>query len=111
MSRSKRFIPVVLLAVLVAGLAVMSARLFSADKPTTATAPTTTAAAIAPGPTINTVCPIMGGRVDPDKTPDNLARMYKGKKIGFCCPACPEKWDALTEQERDAAVEKMAKPK
>lgn len=57
-------------------------------------------------PTVNSVCPISGEKFDMMKTPENQTRMYKGQKVGFCCPACPPKWDALTDKEKDAMLEK-----
>ncbi len=60
---------------------------------------------------VNTVCPIMGRKVDPYNVPDDLIREFEGQKIGFCCPSCPPAWDKLSDQakkEKLAAV--MAKP-
>src|SRR4051812_35147054 len=36
---------------------------------------------------INKICPVEGGDVDPAVT-----TVYKGKKIGFCCDSCPDKF-------------------
>src|SRR3954469_11359617 len=36
---------------------------------------------------INKICPVEGGDVDPEVT-----TVYKGKKIGFCCDSCPDKF-------------------
>jgi len=53
----------------------------------------------------NTRCPIMNdqvirkGRVLPE-----LAMIYKGKAIGFCCPECVDAWKALDEPAQDAAL-------
>jgi len=49
---------------------------------------------------VNIRCPIQGTKLDPEKVPQNLTRMYMGKKIGFCCPGCPEQWDILSPQEK-----------
>jgi hypothetical protein len=48
----------------------------------------------------NLICPIMrhevtedGGRVD-----------YEGQTIGFCCPGCINKWNALSAEEKAAKL-------
>ena len=62
-------------------------------------------------PVINAVCPIMGNKVDMMNAPKELTRMYKGKKVGFCCTNCPLKWDALTDAEKDQKLKEcMPKP-
>ncbi|TWU33656.1 hypothetical protein Q31b_57130 [Novipirellula aureliae] len=43
----------------------------------------------------NSKCPIMGGK--PTK---ELTAEYDGKTIGFCCDGCPQKWAALSEEEK-----------
>jgi cellobiose-specific phosphotransferase system component IIA len=58
-------------------------------------------------PTVNDRCPITGNKIDMMNTPENLIKMYKGKKVGFCCPACPPQWDKLTDAEKDAKLEKV----
>ena len=47
------------------------------------------------GTIINDVCPVMGGKVNND-TPYKV--VYKGETIGFCCPACIEKFNADPEK-------------
>ena len=37
----------------------------------------------------NTVCPIMGSKIDPANVPANLIREFKGQKVAFCCGGCP----------------------
>jgi hypothetical protein len=54
----------------------------------------------------NEYCPIMGGPIDPTLVPQTLAREYKGKMVAFCCPGCPEKWDKLTDAQKDQALAK-----
>lgn len=45
---------------------------------------------------VNEVCPIMGGDVT-----DNGGRTdYEGQTVGFCCPGCIKKWDALSADEK-----------
>jgi len=59
------------------------------------------------GAVVNDVCPIMGSPVDPADVPENLTRVYDGKKIGFCCPGCPEAWDELSDAEKDRKLQEM----
>ncbi len=53
----------------------------------------------------NKLCPIMEGRIDPDKVKPELTRQYKGQTIAFCCAGCPDKWDALTDAEKQARLD------
>ncbi|MCA9036518.1 MAG: hypothetical protein KDA89_01485 [Planctomycetaceae bacterium] len=48
----------------------------------------------------NAKCPIMGG-----KPKSELTAEYDGQTIGFCCEGCPEKWAALSDEEK---AEKLA---
>lgn len=50
---------------------------------------TLTKAAPAPGPAVNTLCPVSGKPVDPA-----FQIVFKGKVIGFCCPKCPDAFRA-----------------
>jgi hypothetical protein len=60
---------------------------------------------------VNARCPIMGNKIDPGNVPDDLTREWKGKKIGFCCAACPPKWDKLSDEEKQEKLDAaMAKP-
>ena len=45
---------------------------------------------------VNEVCPIMGGEV----TDDGGRAEYEGQTVGFCCPGCIKKWDALSADEK-----------
>lgn len=54
--------------------------------------------------TANEVCPIMGGEV----TAEGGTVEWNGKQIGFCCPGCEEKWEALSDEEKS---EKLAAAK
>ena len=58
----------------------------------------------------NTKCPIMGHPINPKNVPDNLIREYKGQKVGFCCAGCPERWDALSEAQKEAKLKAHAAP-
>ncbi len=55
---------------------------------------------------VNTRCPIMGGKIDPEKVPAALVRSYNGQKVGFCCGSCPMAWEKLTDAQKDAALKK-----
>ena len=61
-------------------------------------------AATSPGPgdgeVVNTLCPITGEAVDPSLTTE-----WNGYTVGFCCPDCPAKREALTDEQK---VEKLA---
>lgn len=50
---------------------------------------------------VNAHCPIMGGKV----TDEGGTVEWNGKQIGFCCPGCDEKWQALADDEKS---EKLA---
>jgi len=52
---------------------------------------------------VNDVCPVMGGVVDPH-TP---TVMWRGYKIGFCCPGCDQGWNDKTEEEKDTFLTKF----
>jgi len=56
---------------------------------------------------VNTKCPVMGGKVDPASVPARLVRMHKGQKVGFCCTGCPERWEELSDAEKDAKLAKV----
>lgn len=58
----------------------------------------------------NTLCPIMGMKLDLAKVPGNLTRQHKGQTVALCCGHCPETWDKLTDAQKDAKLAK-AKPK
>lgn len=48
----------------------------------------------------NVKCPMMGTKLDPAKVPASLTREFEGKKVGFCCPGCPEGWDKLSAEQK-----------
>lgn len=58
------------------------------------------------GKIVNTQCPIMGSKLNPDKVPANLTRVYNGKKVGFCCKRCPIAWDKLSDQQKQEKLDK-----
>ena len=51
--------------------------------------------------TVNDHCPIMGG----DVTSKGGTAEWNGKTIGFCCPGCAPKWEALSDEQK---AEKLA---
>ncbi len=55
-------------------------------------------------PCVNTKCPISGKAIEMMDRPKDCTRMYKGMKVGFCCPNCPPEWDKLTDAEKDAKL-------
>jgi len=62
-------------------------------------------------PCANSKCPISGKPIDRMNRPQDCTRMYKGMKIGFCCPNCPPEWDKLTDAEKDAKLKNVMPPK
>lgn len=56
---------------------------------------------------VNSLCPIMKkGKVKAK----GGSTVWKGNKIGFCCPGCLKKWDKKTGKDKDAFVAKYVKP-
>jgi len=49
-------------------------------------------------------CPISGEKVPAKRLG---ATTYKGYKIAFCCPGCPDEFAALSEKEKDAKIAKI----
>jgi len=62
-------------------------------------------------PCTNAKCPISGKSIDRMNCSNELTRMYKGSKVGFCCPACLPAWDKLTDTEKDAKLKDAMPPK
>ncbi len=48
----------------------------------------------------NTKCPIMGSVIKPEKVTASLVKEYKDQKVAFYCAGCPEKWDALSDEDK-----------
>ena len=48
----------------------------------------------------NTKCPIMGSVIDPGKVTEDLVTDFDGEKVAFCCAGCPDKWDALSDEDK-----------
>lgn len=75
-------------------LALISCEKEKTESTTTTTKPMTEQVAEAKVGTFNAVCPISGEKVDPN----GATVEYKGKKIGFCCPACTPKFQENPEK-------------
>jgi len=63
------------------------------------------------GGTVNSKCPIMGGKFDPNKVKPNLVQEYKGGKVGFCCAMCIPKWNKLSTAAKDKKLASVVQPK
>jgi hypothetical protein len=57
---------------------------------------------------VNTACPIMGSPL-PATVSAGLTRTYKGQAVAFCCPGCPEKWDSLSDEQKQAKLDNVKK--
>ena len=55
---------------------------------------------------VNKTCPMMGTKIDPANVPDNLYREFKGQGVAFCCGGCPDAWDKLPDEEKQAKLDK-----
>jgi len=53
---------------------------------------------------VNTVCPIMGSKIDPAQVTPALTREFNGQKVAFCCAMCPPAWDKLTDTQKQAKL-------
>jgi len=51
---------------------------------------------------VNSKCPVMPAHAAGTKTTAD----YNGKKVGFCCPGCVPKWDAMSDADKAAALAK-----
>ncbi len=58
-------------------------------------------------PVANAKCPISGKAIARTGTPAEWTRMYKGRKVGFCCAACPVAWGKLSDAEKSEKLEKV----
>jgi len=53
---------------------------------------------------VNVRCPIRAAPIDPANVADDLVRVWKGQRIGFCCADCPQAWDKLTDAEKETKL-------
>ena len=60
-------------------------------------------------PCMNSKCPTCGKSIDRMNVPVSNTAMYKGTKVGFCCPNCQPAWNKLTDSEKDAKVQESAR--
>lgn len=51
---------------------------------------------------LNAECPLMGNAID-----EKLAVEYGDGKVGFCCAKCIPKWEALSDEEKQAQLAKV----
>lgn len=90
--------------------AVIASASIAAPKTPAKTTPTVTTGKAALK-TLN-YCPISGEKLP---TKSIGATTYKGYKIAFCCPGCPEEFAQMSAKEKDAKIAKIvakqAKPK
>ncbi len=49
---------------------------------------------------VNGRCPMMGDKLNQAAVSESQIREFNGQKVGFCCPPCMPKWDALSEEEK-----------
>jgi hypothetical protein len=63
----------------------------------------------APVQVVNDKCPIMGGAINPAKVPAAQTRQFKGQTIGFCCTNCLPAWDKLSDEQKQAKLDAVAK--
>ncbi|MCY2930376.1 MAG: hypothetical protein NTV86_12920 [Planctomycetota bacterium] len=56
---------------------------------------------------VNDRCPISGKAIDPAKVAAELTREFKGQKVGFCCGGCPPAWDKLSDDDKQAKLDKV----
>jgi hypothetical protein len=54
----------------------------------------------------NTHCPIMGGKINAEQIKPELTRQFKGRTIAFCCGGCPDQWDRLSDEQKQAKLGK-----
>ncbi|NRA96078.1 MAG: hypothetical protein HRU14_07700 [Planctomycetes bacterium] len=71
------------------------------EKDSTPAAGEPAAADAAPEGFANAKCPMMQKPID---TNTEAAPWKDGKKVGFCCPGCLPKWNALSDEEKAAKL-------
>lgn len=57
---------------------------------------------------VNDRCPIMGGKIDPERVPAALTRVHGRDKVAFCCGGCPDQWNRLSYAEKTARLKEVA---
>jgi hypothetical protein len=61
-------------------------------------------------PVVNEKCPMTGNKLDREKAPADLRRDFKGKPVGFCGKECLPAWDKLTDEQKQAKLDKVLPP-
>lgn len=51
------------------------------------------------GAAVNSICPIMGGKIDGATSTE-----WDGKTVGFCCPPCVDEWNTMSDEEKAEAL-------
>ena len=92
--RSLMSVPLLVSALLFAGCTQQPAANTADNKPTTGQS--------AVAAVVNSHCPVMGGEV----TEDGGTVEWNGRTVGFCCPDCIEEFEALSDEEKEAALAK-----
>ncbi|MHC4624061.1 MAG: YHS domain-containing protein [Planctomycetota bacterium] len=88
-SKKKRLGTAILLSLLLVGLVVLS----GCKEKSESAAPPESAAGTVAAAIEQTKCPVMGLPIN-----KSIFTEYKGKKVYFCCPGCPEKFKADPEK-------------
>jgi hypothetical protein len=57
--------------------------------------------------TVNSICPIEGGKFDPSAVSVELTAEFEGQRIGFCCLGCPAAWAKLSDVEKRAKLKEV----
>jgi len=61
-------------------------------------------------PVVNEKCPMTGKVLDREKVPAELRVEFKGKPVGFCCKGCPSEWSKLSDEDKQAKLDKVLPP-
>jgi hypothetical protein len=61
--------------------------------------------------TVNPKCPMMtDNKINNAAMAAHMVREFKGQKVGFCCPPCIPKWEALSDEEKAAKLAAVMTP-
>jgi hypothetical protein len=72
----------------------------SDQKTSTTTSSAAPAATVQSANYVNKRCPVSGEAVSGTTTTVS----YQGKGVGFCCPSCVSKWNALTDAQKSEKI-------
>lgn len=61
-------------------------------------------------PVVNEKCPMCGHPLDREKVPADLRVEFKGKPVGFCGKECIPAWNKLTDEDKQAKLDKVMLP-